>query len=48
MEWEKRNPLEKRRAKLVDHEKDPVPAEEFFSIDSPPWCSPKKYILENF
>ena len=26
MEWEERNPLEKRRAKLVDYEADPVPA----------------------
>ena len=48
IEWEKRNPLEKRRAGLVDYEKDPVPAEEFFGIDSPPWTSPKQYILDNF
>ena len=48
MEWEKRNPVEKRRAKIVDYEQDPVPAKEFFTIDSPPWCSPKQYILDNF
>ncbi|MBO4982531.1 MAG: DUF4304 domain-containing protein [Clostridia bacterium] len=48
MEWEQRNPLEKRRAGLVDYKKDPPPAQEFFGIDSPPWCSPKQYILDNF
>ena len=48
MEWEQRNPLEKRRAGLVDYKKDPSPAQEFFGIDSPPWCSPKQYILDNF
>ena len=48
IEWEKRNPVEKRRAGLVDYEKDPVPAREFFGIDSPPWSSPKQYILDNF
>lgn len=49
IEWEKRNPLEKRRAKLVDYEKDPVPAEEFFMIDKPPTVpSTKQYILDNF
>ena len=48
MEWEKRNPVEKRRAKIVDYAQDPVPAKEFFTIDSPPWCSPKQYILDNF
>lgn len=42
--WEERNPLEKRRAKLVDYEKDPVPAEEFFAVDT----KTKKYILDNF
>jgi hypothetical protein len=44
MDWEKRNPLEKRRAKLVDYEKDPVPAKEFFSVD----LKTKQYILNNF
>ena len=44
IEWEERNPLEKRRAKLVDYEKDPVPAEEFFMIDT----KTKPYILDNF
>ncbi|MBQ3202568.1 MAG: DUF4304 domain-containing protein [Clostridia bacterium] len=49
IEWEERNPLEKRRAKLVDYEKDPVPAEEFFMIDTPPTTpSTKQYILDNF
>lgn len=49
MEWEERNPLEKRRAKLVDYEKDPVPAAEFFSVDCPPTVPPtKQYILDNF
>ena len=49
IEWEKRNPLEKRRAKLVDYEKDPVPAGEFFMIDTPPTTpSTRQYILDNF
>ena len=49
IEWEERNPLEKRRAKLVDYKKDPVPAEEFFMIDTPPTTpSTKQYILDNF
>ncbi|MBO5332734.1 MAG: DUF4304 domain-containing protein [Clostridia bacterium] len=48
MEWEERNPIEKRRDNLVDYEKDPIPAEEFLGIDSPPWYSPKQYILDNF
>lgn len=44
LEWDKRNPLEKRRAGEVDYEKDPVPSRVCFSI-------PKivvEYILENF
>ncbi|MBE6792957.1 MAG: DUF4304 domain-containing protein [Ruminococcaceae bacterium] len=44
IEWEERNPLEKRRAKLVDYKNDPVPAEEFFMIDT----KTKPYILDNF
>lgn len=44
VEWEERNPLEKRKAKMVDHEKDPVPAEELFKID----LETKSYILEHF
>ena len=49
IEWEERNPLERRRAKLVDYEKDPVPAEEFFMIDKPPTVpSTKQYILDKF
>ena len=32
IEWDKRNPLEKRRASLVDYEKDPVPSKVCFGI----------------
>ena len=32
IEWEKRNPLDKRRAGEVDYESDPVPSHVFFSI----------------
>ena len=32
IEWDKRNPLEKRRAGLVDYEKDPVPSKVCFGI----------------
>ena len=49
IEWEKRNPLEKRRAGLVDYDADPVPAHEFFQLSvcrSDP--SPQQYILDNF
>ena len=49
IEWEKRNPLENRRAKLVDYDADPVPAYEFFAIDTPPTTpTTKQYILDNF
>ncbi len=50
MEWEERNPLEKRRANLVNYEKDPVPAREFFGIDKLPGepLSIQQYILDNF
>ena len=44
IEWEKRNPLEKRRENMVDYEADPVPAQEFFMIDS----NAKQFVLENF
>lgn len=44
IEWEKRNPLEKRRENMVDYEADPVPAQEFFMIDS----NTKQFVLENF
>ena len=44
IEWEKRNPLEKRRAKLVDYKIDPVPATEFFIVDE----KTKQFILKNF
>lgn len=48
LEWEERNPLEKRRAGLVDYEKDPVPAKEFYQIDDLPSRPAKQYILDNF
>lgn len=44
IEWDKRNPLEKRRAGLVDYEADPVPAKEFFALSH----QAEQYILENF
>ena len=44
MEWEKRNPLEKRRAGLVDYDADPVPAHEFFATT----LVLKQFILDNF
>ncbi len=44
VEWDKRNPLEKRRAELVDYKKDPCPAEEFFALRD----VTQKYILDNF
>lgn len=44
IEWEKRNTLEKRRENMVDYEADPVPAQEFFMIDS----NAKQFVLENF
>ena len=48
LEWEKRNPLENRRAGLTDYENDPVPAKEFFALVAVPRLSPVKYILDNF
>ena len=49
MEWEKRNPLEKRRAHMVDYDADPVPAYEFFGIDVPPTePSVTQYILDHY
>lgn len=44
MEWDKRNPLGKRRVGLVDYEADPVPAREFFAIT----LKTKQFILDNF
>ena len=44
MEWDKRNPLEKRRAGLVDYDADPVPSREFFAIT----LVVKLFILDNF
>ena len=32
VEWEERNPVEKRREETVDYEADPVPAEALFSM----------------
>ena len=49
IEWEKRNPLEKRRAGLVDYAADPVPASEFFDMDVlPTEPSVAEYILDHF
>ena len=44
MEWDKRNPLEKIRAGLVDYESDPVPVREFLTIT----LKVKQFILNNF
>ena len=44
IEWDKRNPLDKRRAGEVDYEKDPVPSHVCFNIPE----SVVKYILANF
>ena len=44
IEWDKRNPLENRRAGLVDYEADPVPAREFFAVT----LQTKQFILDNF
>ena len=35
VEWEQRNPLEKRRAGEVDYDKDPVPSQVFFQLGTP-------------
>lgn len=49
IEWEKRNPLEKRRANLVDYDADPVPADEFFQINALSSESQVfQYIIDNF
>ncbi|MBO4872929.1 MAG: DUF4304 domain-containing protein [Lachnospiraceae bacterium] len=42
VEWEKRNPLEKRRAGEVDYEADPVPAYALFHLSE----SAKEQILK--
>ncbi len=42
--WERRNPLEKRRSGLCDYEKDPIPSKVCFSIP----MSVRQYIFENF
>ena len=43
MEWDKRNPLDKRRAGEVDYETDPVPAPLF---GTQPYVF--QYVIENF
>jgi len=49
VEWEERNPLQKRRDNLVDYEKDPVPARECFTMQELPGePSIKQYVLEHF
>ena len=42
--WDKRNPLEKRRAGLVDYEKDPVPSKVLFGLGE----EEINYILSEF
>jgi hypothetical protein len=32
IEWDKRNPIEKRRANKVNYKKDPVPSNVFFAV----------------
>ena len=44
IEWDKRNPLEKRRLGQVDYEKDPVPSKVFFGVSQ----NTIDYILANF
>lgn len=44
MEWEERNPLEKRRQEPVDYIVDPIPAKEFFLLT----IKTKEYLLDNF
>lgn len=44
IEWEKRNPLEKRRKKVLDYLTDPIPAKEFLRLS----LRARQYILENF
>ncbi len=44
LEWEERNPLEKRRANQVDYAADPVPSREFFTVNS----KVRQYILDTF
>ncbi len=44
MEWEERNPLEKRREGLCDYEKDPPPSEVCFTV----FKDTKEYALNNF
>ena len=42
VEWEKRNPVEKRRTGMVNYEEDPVPSECLFAVSE----RTKKAILE--
>lgn len=44
VEWDKRNPLEKRRADEVDYVNDPMPFRELFAVPT----EVLKYVIENF
>lgn len=44
IEWDKRNPLEKRQEGLVDYKKDPCPCNQFFKVSE----LVKKYIMDKF
>lgn len=44
IEWDKRNPIEKRRAGEVDHVDDPMPFREMFAVPT----EVLKYVIENF
>ena len=44
VEWDKRNPLEKRREESFNSVADPVPYHEFFIMD----LQTKEYILNNY
>ena len=44
IDWDARNPLEKRRAGLVDYDTDPVPDRLLFAVSE----SVIEYVLDNF
>lgn len=44
IEWDKRNPIEKRRANKVNYKKDPVPSYIFFAVGK----FVMDYIINNF
>lgn len=44
MEWEERNPLEKRRAEEVDYDKDPVPSGVLFTMPE----KAREYVLSHY